>query len=87
MDEEGNTIAELQRFVPPLEVIAKVFVNVHRFVLQLSCSPLGGEDPIDEESAGEKHIAGVEQLTCERGKLLFSCFGSGEPVFEQRGEG
>ena len=87
MDEERNAVAETNSLGTPLEVIAEVLIDMKSLVGALRVSSFGGEDSVEEESAREEHVAGVEQLACERGKLLFSRIGLGEPLLKQCGEG
>ena len=87
VNKKRNAVAETNGFCPPLEVIAEVLIDVHRLVGKPGSSSFGGKDSVEEESAREENVTGVEQLACERGKLLFSRVSPGEPLLEQRGEG
>ena len=65
MNEEGNAVAETNSLGPPFEIIAEILIDVNSLVSELRSPSLGGEDSVEEESACEEYVAGVEQLASE----------------------
>ena len=85
MDQKGNPVSDFEGLQPPLDVISEGFLQVNRCD-KLVCSPFCGQNPVDEQSSGEKHITGVEKFSGDGSQLLLGSPGLVKPVLQQRGK-
>ena len=68
VDQEGDSVPDLEGLQPPLNVVSEGFLQVNRCD-KLVCSSLCGQNPVDEQSSGEQYVTRIKKFTCEGGKL------------------
>ena len=84
-DQEGHSIANLDGFQPPLNILEEIS-RENRWLSESRGESLRCEAPVEEQSAGKNDSRSVQQFTAEDCQLVLRSCSLGEPRIEEGDE-